>query len=267
MGFPVIAALPLALLLQTSAASRHVDPPGTALPETPNLVDPVIQKQVDAVYPSAAKQANVRAVLSVHTIIGIDGRPTDAWIESAEVWTDPTRSGGGRLDRLSSTLGLDDAAISAARQWVFQPAMVDEKAVPVAWTIVFEFERGVAKGHLSPPVRPPLGPLTVSPDFAKGIRDTTGPGIVPPVLVERVDPKYSSEAMRKKITGEVWLRAVVLPDGTIGDVQIVKSLDRRYGLDEAAIEAAKKWTFTPATEGGTPIPFVVSMMLEFRLHY
>ena len=60
---------------------------------------------------------------------------------------------------------------------------------------------------------------------------------------------------------------VVQPNGTVGDVQIVKSLDKQFGLDLEAIKAAKLWLFRPGTtREGTPVPVVVRLILEFRLH-
>ena len=87
------------------------------------------------------------------------------------------------------------------------------------------------------------------------------------IRFERRSPKYTSEAMRAKIQGQVELEAVVLPNGTIGEVRIVKSLDKQYGLDQEAIAAAKQWLFRPGTDkDGRPIPVIVTLVLEFRLH-
>ena len=66
-------------------------------------------------------------------------------------------------------------------------------------------------------------------------------------VVKEVRPTYTTDAMRAKIQGEVLLEAVVLRIGTVGDVKVVKSLDRRTGFDQEAIKAAKKWLFQPAT--------------------
>jgi protein TonB len=94
-----------------------------------------------------------------------------------------------------------------------------------------------------------------------------GAGIENPELVRDVEPKYTSEAMRNKIQGVVELDAVVLPNGTVGDVQIVRSLDRQFGLDQEAIKAARQWLFRPARlSNGEPVPIVVRLILEFRLH-
>src|SRR3954469_18218099 len=62
-------------------------------------------------------------------------------------------------------------------------------------------------------------------------RDSTGVVITPPRLLREVKNRYTVEAMRQRVEGTVWVQAVVLPDGTVGDVTVTKSLDRRYGLD------------------------------------
>ena len=88
-----------------------------------------------------------------------------------------------------------------------------------------------------------------------------------PAPIKSVQPKYTSEAMRAKIQGSVEIEAVVLPNGTIGDVRILKPLDKQYGLDQEAIVAAKQWLFRPGTDkDGKPIPVIVTIILEFRLH-
>jgi len=93
-----------------------------------------------------------------------------------------------------------------------------------------------------------------------------GSGVTDPTLLRRETPKYTSEAMRAKIQGVVELEAVVLPNGTVGDVRITKSLDARYGLDQEAIRAAKAWLFKPGTLKGEPVAVLVTLILEFRLH-
>ena len=93
-----------------------------------------------------------------------------------------------------------------------------------------------------------------------------GSGVSDPVLLHKEDPKYTSEAMRAKIQGEVWLDVIVMPDGTIGDVRVAKSLDRTWGLDLEAMKAAKLWRFQPSRFQGKPVPVQVTLILEFRLH-
>ncbi len=87
-----------------------------------------------------------------------------------------------------------------------------------------------------------------------------------PILVKQVTPLYTSDAMMRKMTGTVVLEVVVRADGTVGAVRVVKSLDATFGLDRAAIEAAKKWEFRPGTRRGIPVDVIVTLILDFRLH-
>jgi TonB family protein len=60
--------------------------------------------------------------------------------------------------------------------------------------------------------------------------------------------------MRAKVQGIVEMSAVVLPDGTVTDVQITRSLDQSFGLDEEAKRTARLWRFRPGTLKGEPVP-------------
>lgn len=92
-----------------------------------------------------------------------------------------------------------------------------------------------------------------------------GSGIENPQLLREVRPQYTADAMRAKIQGVVWVECVVLPDGSVGDVQVTKSLDPVFGLDQEAIKAAKQWKFKPGTRQGQPVAVVIAIELTFTL--
>jgi TonB family protein len=92
-----------------------------------------------------------------------------------------------------------------------------------------------------------------------------GSGVSSPQLVREVKPSYTADAMRAKKQGVVLLECVVLPDGTVGDVKVVQSLDKVFGLDEEAIKAAKQWKFLPGRRFGEPVAVLVKIELEFTL--
>ena len=92
-----------------------------------------------------------------------------------------------------------------------------------------------------------------------------GNGVSSPKLIRRVKPKYTAQATRAKIQGSVVLDAVVQPDGSVDDVTVLRSLDRVFGLDQAAVEAAKEWRFLPGTRFGEPVAVYVRLAIEFRL--
>ena len=53
-----------------------------------------------------------------------------------------------------------------------------------------------------------------------------GTDVVNPRPLREVKPQYTANAMRAKVQGSVWIEAVVMPDGSVGEVRITKSLDR-----------------------------------------
>jgi TonB family protein len=92
-----------------------------------------------------------------------------------------------------------------------------------------------------------------------------GSGVVNPRIVREVKPQYTSEAMRAKVQGTVLLECVVLADGTVGRVDVVRSLDPTFGLDLEAIKAARQWRFQPGTRFGEPVNVMVTIELTFTL--
>jgi len=92
-----------------------------------------------------------------------------------------------------------------------------------------------------------------------------GNGVESPRLLRSVRPNYTAEAMRAKMQGVVRLEGVVLPDGTVGDLKITRSLDAVFGLDQEAIKAAKQFRFVPGTRFGEPVAVLVSFEIEFTL--
>ena len=67
----------------------------------------------------------------------------------------------------------------------------------------------------------------------------------------------------RPIVGERY--KVVLPDGSVGDVKVTKSLDPIFGLDQEAIKAARMWRFSPGMRQGQPVPVIITIELTFTL--
>jgi protein TonB len=92
-----------------------------------------------------------------------------------------------------------------------------------------------------------------------------GSGVVSPRVLREVKPQYTADAMRAKVQGMVLVACVVRPDGSVGDVQIVRSLDPTFGLDAQAIAAVKQWKFAAGTRMGEPVAVQVTIELTFNL--
>lgn len=89
------------------------------------------------------------------------------------------------------------------------------------------------------------------------------PGLTLPKLVNYTRPVYSDEARRRDVEGVVTVQAEFDTDGGFRFLRVVKGLG--YGLDESALEAIKKWRFTPAYRDGQRISIVAQIDITFYL--
>lgn len=92
-----------------------------------------------------------------------------------------------------------------------------------------------------------------------------GNGVSLPVVVTEVKPDYTREAMQQQIQGSVWLSCVVSEKGVITDVEVTRSLDKEFGLDQAAIDAARQWKFKPGQKDGKAVAVRITIELTFKL--
>jgi TonB family protein len=108
-------------------------------------------------------------------------------------------------------------------------------------------------------------PSAHSPRYLKVCSDKIPPPCATaPTRTYSPDPQYSKEARQAKIEGTVVLGAIVGVDGHPHDIHVVRYLG--HGLDEQAIESLKQWTFEPGTSEGGPVPVLVNVQMNFRLH-
>jgi TonB family protein len=90
-------------------------------------------------------------------------------------------------------------------------------------------------------------------------------GITPdvfPVLMKIAVPLYPEAAMEKRISGTVWLNVLVDQKGKVTSARVLKSDAEE--LNQSAMDAARKYAFTPGIYRNKPIPVWVSIPVEFR---
>ena len=91
------------------------------------------------------------------------------------------------------------------------------------------------------------------------------PGIKMPEKIKDVLPVYSREAQRAGVEGTVLVEAVVGSDGLVRSARVVRSLDTKFGIDQEAVNAVRKWEFTPALLDGKAINVVITVNVAFHL--
>jgi protein TonB len=107
------------------------------------------------------------------------------------------------------------------------------------------------------PAPPPPAPPTVERAPVR-----IGGALTAPALLERVDPVYPPIAVQARVQGVVILEAVVDSSGRVEDVRVLRSIRL---LDAAAMEAVRKWRYSPLFLNGTAERFVLTVTVSFRL--
>lgn len=106
----------------------------------------------------------------------------------------------------------------------------------------------------NPPVPPPQeSPLTyISPAIG-----------IPPQVINRIQPDYPELAQKARIQGMVILEAVINKEGTVRSAHILRS-DNPL-LEQAAINAAMQWSFSPGKINGTTVAAYYTITIIFQL--
>jgi TonB family protein len=208
---------------------------------------PRVIHDVKPQYAADAMKARVQGVVELEFVVLPDGTVGDVKVVR------------------SLHASLDKEAVKAVKQWQFKPGTKDGEPVAVLVSAELTFTLGKRSGQTLLPTLP-LGTVETPPTAAApapGVVYKPGDGVSPPRVTRQVKPQYPADAMKAKIEGRVQLELVVLPDGTVGDVTVVRSL--HTSLDLEAIKAVKQWRFEPGTRDGKPVPVQVEIELTFTL--
>jgi TonB family protein len=93
----------------------------------------------------------------------------------------------------------------------------------------------------------------------------TGGAATPVEITFKPNPVYTDEARSLKLEGEVLLEMNFTANGQLHVNRVVRGLG--HGLDEAAIAAANKIRFKPATRGGQPVDSTAIVHVVFQMAY
>jgi protein TonB len=109
---------------------------------------------------------------------------------------------------------------------------------------------------IADPVAPPAPARTAPP------RVRVGGTVRAPAKVTHVSPIYPQVARAAHVEGTVILEAVIDESGAVDAVHVLRSVPL---LDAAAIDAVRRWRFTPTMLNGQPIPIVMTVTVTFTL--
>jgi protein TonB len=110
----------------------------------------------------------------------------------------------------------------------------------------------------APPPPPPPPPPVAEPRPVRA-----GGNIREPKKIVDVAPVYPRIAQDAQVQGVVILEAIIGTDGRVDRVRVLRSIPL---LDEAAVAAVKQWRYTPTLLNGMPVPVLMTITVNFRLH-
>jgi TonB family protein len=129
-----------------------------------------------------------------------------------------------------------------------EPIRLEEEIEPEVDLPDTDLVFGIPEG---PPPTEPTGPIRVGGD------------VKPPKKIFHPSPQYTEIARKARITGVVIVEAIIDKQGNVTNVKILKGLP--MGLDQAAVDAVKRWRFEPATLNGKPVAVIYNLTVNFQL--
>ncbi len=203
--------------------------------EKKDIKPPKLIKKVDPVYPSEAKEAGIEGSVTLEATTNKQGR-----VENVKI--------------LRSVPELDQAAIDAVKQWVYEPMVIDGEPHGVVFTVTCRFSLDDKKSGKS------FEGGVVGMDEKPAVRAIGE--IKPPKLIKKVDPVYPAEAKEAGIEGIVIVEATTDIYGRVIDTKVLQSIPE---LDQAAIDAVKQWIYEPMVIDGEPRGIIFTVTCTFKL--
>jgi TonB family protein len=199
-----------------------------------NVSAPEVIHSVEAEFSDYARRNRICGVNLIRLTVDANGNPHDLRVIKS---LEPS---------------LDAEAMEAVSQYRFRPAMKDGTTpVPVQITIEIDFR-----------LYKSLGSPGCSPEYPAAVSAAQG-RVVPAVLISHVEPKYTRDARKNRITGNCTLQLTIDAKGIPRNVHVIKSLDP--GLDSNAVKAVERWRYRPAIKDDVPVSEDSTVNVEFKL--
>jgi TonB family protein len=201
---------------------------------------PKLIKLVQPLYPDKAKKAGIQGVVIVEATTDIYGRVKEVKV-------------------LRSIPALDQAAIDAVKQWVYEPKIVNGEPREVIFTATVRFQKDEKKDEGSLVARGMISSVVEGGSSKPPVRAEND--IKPPKQLKIVRPVYPEEAKKAGIEGVVILEATTDIYGRVKRVKVLRSIP---ALDQAAIDAVYQWVYEPVIVNGEPREVIFTVTVRFQ---
>ncbi len=90
-----------------------------------------------------------------------------------------------------------------------------------------------------------------------------GGGVSAPQVIFEVEPEFTDQARKAKVSGNVLVNLWVDEKGNPSHVRVLRGVG--MGLDEKAVAAVKQYRFKPAMENGKPVMVELNIEVDFQI--
>ena len=234
-----------------------------AVPVKEGIPAPKLIKRVDPVYPGEARKNNIQGVVILEAKIDEAGRVSDVIV-------------------LKSVPELDRSAVDGVRQWIYEPLMVEGKAVKAVLTVTVKFAldgdkakevvggvTGGVEGGVQGGVEGGVAGGVGSEEWERKMKEFEAGAVPckdeinPPKLIKLVEPVYPEEARKQGIEGIVILSAKAAENGNVIATMVLRSIP---ALDRAAMDAVRQWVYEPLLIEGKPRKVIFTVTVRFALN-
>jgi TonB family protein len=219
---------------------------------TPRVTDVSYRSLTRIDYPQSAIAAKAQGVVYIAVKIGADGK-----VVSAKVNTAMSKAG----------TDLANAALTAVKNWTFEPRKVDGKTVASDTTIAIAFSLDPEKPVEVKTVSDALDAIRVSPPQDDALAQADAPATENVEYRSTHPPRYPPSAIKAKEQGDVVLKVHVDALGNPVEASVAKTIPPNLSPDlgNAAIAAVMHWKFNPARKDGKTVDGWIHVPITFSL--
>ncbi len=206
-----------AVMAAVSQPAMAASDPGVGIVEAEGpagITEWKLIRKVQPVYPAAAVAAGVEGVVVVDGTVKKDGTLHD-------------------LHAISGPPELQQAAVNAAAQYIYEPALTGNR--------VSEARTQVAVDFLL------TGPAAVAPEVMAG---------------RLMSSAYPPEALRAGVSGYVTLHALIGREGQVKTVTVISGPEQ---LRATALDAVKQWKWLPYQRNGVDVDVETDVVVHFSI--
>jgi periplasmic protein TonB len=127
--------------------------------------------------------------------------------------------------------------------------------------VVGGVEGGEVGGTLGGQVGGVVGGEPKAKEPPKPVR--VGGKISEPKKLKNVAPVYPEVAKQARVQGTVVLEATIDPSGRVDNLRVLRGIPL---LNDAALDAVRKWVYSPTLLNGSPVPVIMTVTVNFTLN-